>query len=67
MGNVTDNFSTKLESANIDNQPYLFEYTFTFSVAEIGSNIRFKLEAENERGATLSQSFLTVLMAKNPD
>ena len=47
-------FSTALDTANVANKPYLFEHKFTFTSQETGLTLRFKLEATNERGSTLS-------------
>lgn len=39
---------------------------FTFTAAETGKNIRFKLLATNEIGSTLSKNYLQVLLAGTP-
>ena len=60
-------FSTKLEQANIENKPYLFEYTFTFTGSETGLTLRFKLEATNVEGSTMSSQYLSILLARSPN
>jgi len=47
----------------ISNNPYLFEHTFTLPVALSGLNVRFKLQATNERGSTMSVDFISALVA----
>lgn len=54
MGDPNAEISTQLDKASIENQPYLFEYIFTFSSSETGKVLRFKLEVSNERGPTMS-------------
>lgn len=36
-------FSTSVDSANVANKPYLFEYTFTLPGTLTGKIVRFKL------------------------
>jgi hypothetical protein len=55
LGSGTVN--TNLDAA-IENQPYLFTHTFTFDPALTGNLLRFKLQASNEIGATLSADYL---------
>lgn len=57
-GNETDGFIHNLEQQAIKNQPYLFEYLFTFATSMTGSVIRFKLSAQNEIASTLSDNYL---------
>jgi len=51
----------------ISNNPYLFEHTFTLPIALSGLNVRFKLQATNERGSTMSVDFISALVAGLPD
>ena len=66
MGVDGAGFTTQLEKATIENRPYLFEYTFVFTSAETGKTLGFELEATNERGATRSAQYLSVLLATAP-
>jgi len=50
----------------VANKPYLFEYTFTLAGALTGKLIRFKLQASNEIGSTLSDDYLAAILAGTP-
>ena len=64
MGIVND-FSTSLDALNVANKPYLFEHAFAL-LASTGQYYSFKLEATNERGSTMSVTFLNALIAGVP-
>lgn len=55
-----------MDSASIANKPFLFEFTFAIPVALTGLSIRYKLEATNEIGSTISNGFLTAILAGIP-
>lgn len=55
-----------MDSVLIANNPYLFEYTFTLPSALTGKMLRFKLEATNEMGSTMSSDYLSVILAGIP-
>lgn len=59
-------FSVSLDPALIGNNPYIFEHTFVLPSTLSGLNVRFRLEATNERGSTLSGDFLSVVVAGVP-
>lgn len=50
----------------IEYQPYLFEYMFTFNDTLSGKLLRFKLKATNEIGSTISEDYLQILLAGIP-
>lgn len=52
-----------MDAGVIGNNPYLFEHTFTLPNTLTGLQVRYKLEATNERAATLSNDFLTATLA----
>lgn len=55
-----------MEPEAIANNPYLFEHVFTLPVLLSGLNVRFKLQATNERGSTMSGDFISALIAGLP-
>jgi len=59
-------FSTNMDAASVANKPNLFEHSFTISALLTGLPIRYKLEAENVIGKTMSGSFLTAILAGIP-
>jgi hypothetical protein len=59
-------FSTSLEPEVIGNNPYLFDHVFILPASLTGLNVRFKLQASNFRGDTISTDFLSVLIAGLP-
>lgn len=59
-------FINNMNPEVIANNPFLFEYTFTLPGALTSKNVRFKLRATNERGATLSVDFLSAVIAGLP-
>lgn len=66
LGNLAAGFVNNLEPASVQNRPYLFEHTFTFDAALTGTLLRFKLQATNEIGATISEDYLQILLAGVP-
>jgi hypothetical protein len=50
----------------VENLPYKFDHTFTFTATETGKHLKFKLEATNELGTTMSDDYLEVLLAGIP-
>jgi len=59
-------FSVNMEPEVIGNNPYLFEHVFVLPAQLTGLNVRFKLQASNVRGDTISTDFLSVLVAGLP-
>jgi hypothetical protein len=59
-------FSTNMEPGVIGNNPYLFDHVFVLPNELTGKNVRFKLQATNLRGDTISSDFLSVLIAGLP-
>jgi len=55
-----------METANVANNPYLFQHTFTGLAALAGITVRFKLQATNERGSTISDFYLSAVIAGLP-
>jgi len=55
-----------MESGVIGNNPYLFDHVFVLPNELTGKNVRFKLQATNLRGDTISSDFLSVLIAGLP-
>lgn len=66
LGIQDNGFINNLESASVENQPYKFEHTFTFTAQETGLQLRFKLQAKNEIGNSLSANYLRVLLVGIP-
>lgn len=60
-------FTTNMNPEVIANNPFLFEYTFTLPNTLTSLNVRFKLQATNERGSTMSVDFLSAVIAGLPD
>ena len=59
-------FTYEMDSANVQNKPYLFEHTFTLSSTLTGLIIRYKLQATNLRGNTMSINYLSAILAGLP-
>jgi hypothetical protein len=59
-------FVLSTDSPLISNQPYLFEYTFTLGAGFTSRIVRFKLEAYNVAGSSLSIDFLSAIIAGVP-
>jgi hypothetical protein len=55
------------EPAQDTAEPHKFEHTVALGAAFTGTTVRFTLEALNSEGATLSQGFLSALIATVPD
>lgn len=66
LGNQLAGFVNNLEPLSVNNQPYLFAYTFTFASNYTGQTMRFKLVATNEIGQTYSENFLQIQLAGVP-
>lgn len=63
---TNDAFATSMDPATIGNNPYLFENTFTLPSYLTGDIIRYKLQATNEIGSTLSTAYLSAILAGIP-
>lgn len=58
-------FLLSTDSPLIANQPYLFEFQFDLT-AQSGLIVKFKLEATNAIGSTLSDNYLAAIVAGLP-
>jgi hypothetical protein len=58
LGYQETGFINNLEVVSVENLPYKFEHTFTFTGDETGLQLRFKLLATNEIGETYSDNYL---------
>ena len=66
LGEISGPFQN-LEPEDVENKPYKHEHTFTFDDSALtGKTIRFKLQASNEIGSSLSEAHLSVLLAEEP-
>ena len=56
-----------LEPEDVENKPSKHEHTFTFDDSALtGKTLKFKLQATNEIGSSLSEAHLSVLLAEEP-
>ena len=58
LGDPLTSIDQSLEADQVENLPYKFEHTFTFTLAENGLHLRFKLQADNEIGSSISEYYL---------
>jgi hypothetical protein len=55
-----------LEAVEIENNPNKFSHILTFTSADTGKRMKFKLVAQNEIGSTMSKDYVETMLISRP-